>query len=577
MTGKKQNIKQLNLIQLFLGILIILLVNVIGGYVFTRFDLTSGKRYSISEATKKMLTGLDDIVYFKVYLEGDFPAGFERLSRSTREMLDEFRAYNRNIQYEFIDPARVVSESETRAFYEELIRKGLNPTDLQVKKYDGTSQQIIFPGALVSFKSKEVPMSLLVSQIGMSPEAILNNSVQSLEYNIAKTIKKLVTATRPDVAFIKGHGELEDIYLYDALQSASEYFNVERTRIGGELSSLTERDTAGNGSIIVRNKYDAIVIAQPDSIFDEKDKFIIDQFIMHGGKVLWFIDPVYATMDSLETSNQTIGIARDLNLDDMLFNYGVRLNNNLILDLNAMPVRVVTGMIDDQPQIDFLPWYFFPVVTPASEHPIVKNLNAVKTEFISTLDTVGSPSVQKTILLNTSKYSRTLKSPVVISLRLLEEPQDERLYQMSHLPVAVLLEGEFPSVFKNRIPPRIEDDPWMDFREKSVPTQMIVVSDGDMVRNQLHSSQGYPLPLGFDQYTRQSFGNRDFLLNALNYLTDDSGLILSRAKDVKLRLLDSTRLKDEKLKWQLINTLIPVAFILIYGVIRSAIRKRRYT
>jgi len=565
------------LVQLGLSLAIIILLNIIGSFVFTRFDLTTEKRYSLSPATKELLKELDDIVYFKVYLDGDFPAGFKRLSRGTREMLDEFRAYNKKIQYEFINPSKIGMPEQVRSFYEELIQKGLNPTDLQVRTTDGTSQQIIFPGAIVSYKNREMPLELLTSQLGASPESILNNSIQSLEFNISNVIRKLSITKKPGIAFIEGHGELDDIFVYDITYALNEFYDVDRINIDEKIFSLTERDTTPEGNLIVRNKYDAIIIAQPDSVFSEKDKFIIDQYIMRGGKVLWLIDPVYATMDSLEFSMQTIGLARDLNLNDMLFRYGVRLNMNLLQDLSALPIRIVTGVIGDQPQINFLPWYFFPVITPTTNHPIVNNLNAIKTEFISSLDTVQVSGIKKTILLSTSQYSRALKSPVVISLRILEEEPDERLYRMANLPVAVLLEGKFESVFNNRIPPQIAGDPLIDFQNESAPNKMIVIADGDIIRNQLHVSQGYPLPLGFDQYTRQSFGNKDFIMNAMNYLCDDSGLISVRSRELTLRLLDKTRINNNRLFWQLINTLGPVLFILVFAGIQYAIRKNKYS
>ena len=577
--SRKWNRKTFNrsrVVQLALGMIIVVLINIIGTYFFTRIDLTSEKRYSLSSATKEMLKELDDIVYFKVYLEGNYPAGFKRLSKSTRELLDEFRAHNKKIQYEFINPSKAVDPNQVNAFYEELIRKGLNPTDLQVKTTDGTSQQIIFPGAIVSHKGRELALELLISQMGASPESILNNSIQSLEYNIANVIRKLSITRKPDIAFLRGHGEMEDIYLYDIMYALAEFYNIEKVTLDAKLFSLTKRDTTEAGDVVIKNKFDAIIVAQPDSAFSEKDKFILDQYIIRGGKVLWLIDPVYANMDSLEFTSQTLGIAQNLNLDDMLFKYGVRLNPELILDLNALPIRIVTGMIGDQPQIGFMPWYFFPVITPTSNHPIVNNLNSIKTEFVSSIDIIENEGIKKTVILSTSRYSRKLKTPVLISLRMLEEEPDERLYRLSDIPVAVLLEGKFESVFKNRIPPQIQDDPLIDFLEVGEPGKMIVVSDGDIIRNQLHATQGYPLPLGFDQYTRQSFGNRDFILNALNYLCDDSGLISVRSRELKLRLLDKTKISNNRLMWQTLNTLLPVLIILIFGLFRYSIRKKKY-
>ncbi|MDD5696118.1 MAG: gliding motility-associated ABC transporter substrate-binding protein GldG [Bacteroidales bacterium] len=575
-SGRNGNLRTSSLISFGLGLVMIMVVNMISKYAFTRIDLTSEKRYSLSEPTKEILRNLDDIIYFKVYLEGDFPAGFKRLSNSVKEILDEFRAYSSKIQYEFINPSDAQTQAEVNARYEELIRKGLNPTDLQVKTSDGSSQQIIFPGAIVSYRSKELPLEFLQSQIGQSPEEVLNHSVQSLEYNISSLIHRLTVTAKPKIAFVEGHGELSEIEVYDITEALREYYQVERIRINEKIFALTQRDTAADGSMVIRNKYAAIIIAKPDSVFSEKDKFIIDQYIMLGGKVLWLIDPVLATMDSLEASPTTMGLANDLNLQDMLFRYGVRLNPDLLLDLNALPIRMVTGSIGGQPQISFVPWFYFPVVFPMSGHPMVRNLNAVMTCFVSSLDTIGVDNIHKTILLTTSEYTRILQSPVLIDLRISQEEPDPLLYRSSHIPIAVLLEGEFESVFNNRIPPQIQDSPLIGFKEKSVSTGMIVASDGDIIRNQLHVSQGYPLPLGFDQYTRQQFGNRDFILNAVNYLCDDSGLIAARSKDIKLRLLDKTRLTSARTTIRLINTLLPVALILVFAIARNYMRKRKF-
>lgn len=568
--------KRKNLIPLLLGLAIIILVNIISSFVFTRFDLTTEKRYSLSEATKDLLKEVDDIVYFKVYLEGDFPAGFKRLRRETKETLDEYRAYNKNIQYEFINPSASEDIQTRKSIYEQLVNKGLNPTDLQVKSKGGMSKQIIFPGAIVSYKGKELPLQLLISQVGVPPEEVLNNSLQGLEFNISNTIRNLTVNKRPKIAFIEDHGELKDIDVYDITLALQDYYDVERVRIGGKINSLTRREESDSGNVMVKNRFDAIIIAKPDSAFSDKDKFIIDQYIMNGGRVLWLIDPVFASMDSLQRYNETVSIRNDLNLDDLLFKYGIRLNDNLIMDLNALPIPLLVGHIGDQPQFEYFPWYFFPVITPMQEHPIVKNLNTIKTEFISSIDTVITPGIKKTILLTTSPYSRTVNAPSMISLQILREKPDERLYNGPEQIVGVLLEGQFESMYTHIIPPEIANDKLIAFKAKSPPTKMIVISDGDIIRNQLHMSKGYPLPLGFDQYTNETFGNKELIMNAVNYLTDDTGLISIRSRELKLRLLDKTKYTDSKIKWQLINILIPIVIIIMFGIFYSRIRSKRY-
>jgi ABC-2 type transport system permease protein len=550
--------------QLLFSLIIIISINIIDSYIFKRIDLTSEKRYTLSNATKKLLKNLDDIVYFKVYLDGDFPAGFRQLRNETREMLNQFRAYSDNIQYEFINPSAGSDKKQTRDLYKQLVSKGLQPTNLQTKKTEGSSQQIIFPGAIVTYKERELPLQLLNTRYDISPEVVLNSSVEGLEYNIASVIKKLSVMAKPKLAFITGQGELDKYETGDIATSLSEYYNVQRVTINHQLNVLKD--------------FKVIIIAKPDSIFDEKDKFIIDQFIMKGGKVLWLVDPVFASMDSLRTSDQTVGIARRLNIEDQLFKYGARINYDLIQDIMALQIPVKTGNIGTQPQMKFFPWYFFPLSMPSINHPIVNNLNAIKFEFVSSIDTVGASSIKKTILLSTSKYSRTLGTPVTISLDIMQKDPDERLFDKSNIPVAVLLEGTFPSLYKGRITDTIAKSKEIGYRESSVPNRMIVVSDGDVIRNQVQESNGvkYPLPLGYNKYTRESFGNRDFILNCIDYMCDETGLIQVRSRELKLRLLDKTIITKDKFMIQLINTGLPILLVICFGIVQGIIRKRKY-
>jgi ABC-2 type transport system permease protein len=578
--NKRKDIRRNNIIQLILGIAVIILVNVIGFYVFKRFDLTSEKRYTLSEPTKHMLENLDDIVYFEIFLDGEFPAGFKRLQRETREMLDQFRAYSDNIQYEFINPSASSDELERNDVYRRLVERGLNPTDLQVKTNDGSSQQIIFPGAIVSHKDKEMPLELLKTQMNLPPEEVLNNSIQKLEFNIANTIRKLTLVKRPKLAIIEGHGELEHLQMADITYALNEYYTISRIKLDGMLNSLSDRELAGDSTtVIVSNKFDAIIIAKPDSAFSERDKFIIDQFIMRGGRVLWLIDPVFASMDSIQNADVTMGIINDLNLSDQLFNYGVRLNTNLVMDLNALPIPIQTGQVGGQPQYDFFPWFYFPVIFPVSDHPIVKNLNAIKTEFISSIDTINTKGVKKTILLTSSQYARTVNTPVMITLDILMEEPNRDMFKQAYVPLAGLLEGNFKSLYKNRVPPELKDSKEVDFKEESVPTKMIVIADGDVIKNHIRYSgeKPVPYPLGYDIYTQQTFGNKEFILNAMNYLIDDSGLISIRSRELKLRLLDRTRIKENKLFWQMLNTALPVLLVLIFGFLFTFIRKKRFS
>ena len=551
-------------LRLLMYIIIIISLNIISSFLFTRFDLTSEKRYSISPATKEMLSKLDDVVFFKIYLEGEFPAGFKRLRNSSKEMLDEFRAYaHGNIQYELIDPSAGSDNKERNLLYKQLTEKGLQPTNLEEKDKGGSRSKIIFPGALVNFRNKEVAVSFLVNKLGASSEALLNNSVEGLEYQLANAIKQVTAPNRIRIAFSRGHKELGDMQTADIVHTLKEYYDVDTVRMNEQLNSL--------------KPFQAVVIAGPDSAFTDKDKFVLDQYIMKGGKVVWFLDAMTISLDSLGSTGTAMSVNKPLNLDDMFFKYGIRLNPNLIMDLQASPIPVVTGFLGNQPKQELLPWYFFPLITPDSKHPLVNNLNAIHTEFVGSMDTVGAKGIKKTILLNSSRYSRLIYTPARVSLNIMRNEPDPRLYDKPKQAVAVLLEGVFESVFAHRMVGEIASDKNIDFREKSIPNKMIVVSDADIIRNYVNKAGSSIYPLGYDRYTRQTYGNKDFILNSLDYLLSDTNLIGTRAKEFKLRLLDHTRVEKEKLKWQLINTLSPILFLTTLGLILIWRRKRKYS
>jgi len=577
--------KRNNILQLVYGLIIIITINIIGNYIYTRFDLTSEKRYTLSDTTKEMLKNLDEYVFFKVYLEGDFPAGFKRLRNETKEMLNEFRAYSPYIEFEFVDPSASSDEKERNKIYKMLTDKGLQPTNLQIHNKDENSEKLIFPGAIVNYLNKETAIDLLKTQLGTPEEEVLNNSIENLEFTLASAIRQLAITKKPSIAFIEGHGELSKIETADIGNTLAENYQVARVRLDEQLNSITDfksYDSVSN-KIFIKNKYDAIIIAKPDSAFSEKDKFIIDQYIMRGGKVLWLIDPVYATMDSLQKQRTTLGFGLDLNLDDLFFKYGVRMNQELLMDLNARPIPIVTGMVGNQPRQEFLPWYFFPILTPNSKHPIVNNLNSIMTDFPGTLDTVKSSGLRKTSLLTSSKYTKVSKAPALIDLQMMDIQRDPKnqnellsMFNLAPKMVAALVEGKFKSLFANRIPPRLSNNDSIGFRTESKKTAQIFISDGDIIKNQLHYSKGYPLPLGFDQYTRETFGNKDFILNAINYLIDENGLISIRNREIKLRLLDKNRMERNMVLIKTLNVIIPILLILLMGLIIQWMRKRKY-
>lgn len=574
---KKRNIRKGNIVQLLLVIVVIVLLNIISSYVFTRFDLTAEKRYSLAPATKTIIKNLDDVMFFKVYLAGDLPPAFQRLANETREMLDEFRAYSNLVQYQFVDLSAIADEKDRDVAYRGLVEKGLQPTSLRVNKKGQSSQLVLFPGAVVTYRGHETPVQLLAgSSLGEDPNKVLNNSIQSLEYNLASAIQVLRKIIKPRIAILEGQGELSEMETFDLERSLSQFYNVDRVTINHKINALTLRVKLDSLHDRLANKYKALIIAKPTKPFDEKDKFLIDQFIMRGGKTLWLLDPLYTPWDSLEKYNSTMGVASDLNLEDMLYIYGARLNNNLVMDLNALPIPLKTGQMGNQPQFTFFRWYYFPLITPTINHPIVHGLNAIKTEFVSSIDTVIAPGIKKQILLTSSPYAMTVNAPVLVDLEMLRQQPDERQFTRGPFPVAVLLEGEFMSNYVYRIPPEVAENKALEFRKKSKPTKMIIVADGDIVKNQFNLKQGYPLPMGYDQWTRESFGNRDFILNAMNYLCDETGLITVRSRELKIRMLDMKKVEAESLFWKLLNILLPVIAVLVFGMARFRLRKMKF-
>ena len=580
MENKRKSLKKNQIVAFLVTVVIVVLVNVIGSYVFTRFDLTSEKRYTLSPTTKEILNDLNDYVYFKVYLEGDFPAGFKKLRREAKEMLDEFRAYSKFIDYEFINPSESADAAERNETYKQLYQAGLNPTDVVVKNRDGSSKQmVIWPGALVSYRNNtEIAIDLLENQIGQSSEQALNASMQNLEFRLIDAVKKVIRLQKPNIAFIEGHGELSEQEVHDIAQTLAQNYNVVRLEIDGKIDALMHRTQDEESDVKAFPSYDAIIIAKPTQPFDERDKFLIDQYIMHGGKVLWMVEPVYATMDSLQSQESTIGLEQDLNLDDMLFKYGVRLNRDLLLDLTCASLPIRTGQVAGQAQLEFFRWYYFPLLQAASEHPMVRNMNAIKADFVSSMDaTTSANDIEQVPLLKTSDYTKVSGTPVFITLAMLRQAPDKRMFASKGKNVAYLLKGSFPSLYANRIPQEIAEDNGTNFMEESIPTAMIVVADGDIIRNQIDIKTRKPLPLGFDQYTQNTYANKEFIENAIGYLVEGEGMIDIRSRELKVRLLDDTKINRERTKWQVVNTLLPIAVIIALGFVMAFIRKKKYS
>ena len=556
-----RNIKKQSLLQLVLLISILVILNVLSRFAFSRIDMTQEKRFTLSQSSKQLSKDLNDIVFFKIYLDGDLPPGFNRLKNSLKELLDEFRVYSGdNIEYEFIDPSASSDEKEKMQLYKQLAGKGLIPTNLEQKDQAGQSQKIIFPGAIVTYRSKEYPLQILKSKMGSSPEQMLNNSIENLEYEISSMLRRITVERGLSVGFLQGQKELPTIRISDASNALSDFYNVDSVNINGALNALKD--------------FSALIIARPDTAFDEKDKFIIDQYIMHGGKVLWLIDRMQINMDSLTASSSNVAVPIDLNIDDMLFKYGVRINTDLLLDLQAAPIPIVTGYVGNQPKQKLFPWYYFPLLQTEGLNPIIYNLNAIKTEFVSSIDTIESENVNKTILLTTSKFSRLQMAPARVSLNMLREEPDPKMFNKQNIPVAVLLEGNFTSNYVNRIPDQIASSSEIDFKKTSVLTSMIVVSDGDVISNYVNK-KGNIYPLGYDRFTGQNYGNKNFILNCIDYLCGNKAILGLRGKEFKLRLLDAAKTENRAaLQW--VNLLIPAFIVLIFGLIFNFLRKKKF-
>ena len=407
-----------DIIQLISIFIIIILINIIGSMVYHRFDLTHEGRYSLSKASKKLLSEIDDYIYIEVYLEGDFPAGIERLSLETKQILSEFKTQNDFIQFTFINPTESKDDKTRNEILKQLYEKGLNPTNLQVKNGDSYTEKIIIPGAIVKFGANEIAVQLLKNQIASSPDQNLEQSIRELEYEFTNAIKQLRSSLKPSIAFLKGHGELDGLDIKDLRNTLTQQYSIDEIDLREfEVDSLGKPNLKKKLRELKLKKL--LLIAKPKSTFQNLDKYFIDQYIMNGGKVIWMLDATNADMDSLSNKGSFIASSlRDLNLGDQLFKYGVRINSNLVEDISSSKIPVPTSLINNIPQWELLPWRYFPVSIPTLNHPITSNLNAVKFDFVSSIDTIKTNTeINKTVLLHTSPYSRLVNTPYEISLQ----------------------------------------------------------------------------------------------------------------------------------------------------------------
>ncbi|MCB0553181.1 MAG: gliding motility-associated ABC transporter substrate-binding protein GldG [Phaeodactylibacter sp.] len=573
MTKKKNSKKIQSLIQLGLLLGIVLFLNILanarinGRAMYTYLDMTEEKRFTLTDASRRLLKDLDDVVYVKVLLDGDFPAGFRRLQSATQDMLDDFRSVSGFVEYDFENP-NDGSVKEINARREQLAKDGINPINLRVKGVEGTEERQIYPYAVVYYKNRNIPVNLLENEVpGVPPEVILNNSVSLLEYKLANAIQKLQAARKPNILFTKGHGELMSLETADLEKTLREFYETGRI----DLDSV----------VAIGPEASALVIAKPTRPFSEKDKFKLDQYVMNGGKVLWLLDRVRVDLDSLRGRSSYYPNEYDLNLDDLLFRYGVRIQPDLVLDVQCSRIPLATGMVGNAPQFDYFRYPYHLVVAPRIDHPIVKSLGAINLRYPSSIDTsvIVKTNLKKTVLLESSPNSRLQFLPVEMNFEFLREDLKEDKFNKPPQPLALLLEGDFPSMYENRVTESLLEglkDLGLEYKAHSGPNKMIVVSDGDIARNKVNLVEQSYSPLGYNEFERYLFANKDFIVNSLEYLLDDKGVIEARGKEVRLRLLDTVRAKKEKGFWQGLNIISPLAFLAIFGLIFNWLRRRKY-
>jgi gliding-associated putative ABC transporter substrate-binding component GldG len=557
-------IKKSNLKTLLITIAILLIVNGLGNQFFHRFDLTKDNRYTLSATSLNIIKQVQNPLSIKVYMQGDLPAEFKRLQQETRQLLEEFQAYNKNIVFEFVDPLE--NKDESMDNIKELYRKGLTPINITVDDKGKQSQAMVFPWAIAVYNNKEVNIPLLKNRMGASTTEKVIGSVQHLEYSIADALNKITKDKQKKIAVIKGNGELKDVLMAKFLMQVRESYHI---------GPFTLDSVAKNpiGSLDALEKYDLAIIAKPTETFSDAEKQVLDQFIVNGGKTLWLVDQVVAEMDSLyNPSGATLAYPRDLNLNDLFFKYGIRINPDLIKDERGSPIKLASGDQGSATQFQEFNWKFAPQVYQNSPHPIVKNLGGIKFDFANPIDTLKN-GIKKTILLQSSQYSKKIGTPTEINLNsVTEETSPNDYLNKGNIPLSVLLEGSFSSMFENRVLPFDQKS----FENKGKENKMIVISDGDLIKNQLDKNF-QPVELGYDQRSGNLYDNKDFLINCVNYLLDDTGLINIRSKDLDLPLLDKEKVYENYTVTQFITIGLPILILALFGILFTFLRKRKYS
>ena len=545
------NKKLTNSLFLIIGLIAI---NVINQSFYQRFDLTEDQRYTLSETTKTILSKVDKPLFITVYLEGDFPSEFKRLQVETLQYLEELSAKNSNIIINFENP------DEQR---EDLIKRGMMPSQLTVEEDGKLSEAIIFPWAEINFGDQTKTISLLPTAIAASQEEQLQKAIENLEYSFSNAISSVTQKEQKTIAFLSGNGQLADIYLISFLSKVSKKYKLAKFTLDSVVKNPQK-------TLQELNAFDLAIIAKPTQKFTSEEKFTLDQFIVNGGKTLWMIDNVQADQDSLMATGKMLAYPRDLDLTDLLFSYGIRINTTLIKDLYAAKIALATGKVGNQTQYQNLDWFYHPLVSGNPNNAITKNIAPVRLQFANQIDTLKN-NIKKTPLLMSSPLTQKIGTPTIIELQSIADEPLEQEYVSGNQLFAVLLEGNFKSAYKNRIKP-FETSL---FKENASNNKMIVISDGDIAKNQV--LKGKPTDLSRDKWTNEEFGNKDFLLNSVDYLLDDTGLIELRNKTLKISVLDKQKAYKERAFWQFLNVAFPLVLLFTFGFIFNYLRKRKYS
>jgi len=572
--------KKNTLIGLLIALAAVIVVNIISSFLFFRIDLTKDKRHSLSKGTIEMLNNLEDRVYIRVYLKGkDQPADYQLFAKQVEQVLQDFRSYSKNVYFEFIDPLEGKTTEEVNSILGEFVKKGLDPIPISREDGSGYSTHMVIPGAIISYRDHEYPAKLVVSD--PSGSDWMQYSIEELEYNLVSPIRRLLKTEKPSVAFLDGHGELDFWNTCWTGMRLQRFYNVSRITLDGKINCLRNisiEDSVKQSLKLGPNKYDVLIIAQPTQPFKEYDKYIIDQFIMRGGKVLWLIDNTTASLDSLQNTPEFFATPRSLYINDLLFSYGVRINPNLIQDLSCLPIPQQVGMIGDQPQFKFMAFPYILDIVNFGDHPIVRNIKEIKSEFAGSIDLVGkNADLKKTLLLCSSERSKLVPTPSIVTLQVGVSQPNPQEFAFRNLPIAVLVEGEFESAFKGILPVEFDTLKELDFRPKSEYTRQIFVSDGDIIRNPFDRKRNQPYPAGYDIYTRKMYDNTEFIVNCVNYLCADDDLLQLRSKSFRIGSLNKEKVRGHKTFIATLNIVIPLVLVALMGGILILTRRIKFS